>query len=739
MRPSATTLDLKKDQILGSSELTNPGRHPVRSMNNPHSIQPDRHAGRFRYSPGEKPLDGYTIGRGIGIGGFGEVYFALSDAGKEVALKRIQRNLDVELRGVQNCLNLKHPNLISLWDIRTDAVGGSWVVMEYVPGPSLQDIVEVSENGMPGHQIERWFASIASAVEYLHNRGIVHRDLKPGNIFLDEDEGSIKIGDYGLSKLISSGQSSHQTQTVGTFHYMAPEIGKGNYGKGVDIYAMGIVLYEMLTGRVPFTGESSHEIIMKHLTTQPDLSEIPFDYRDVIARTLEKDPDRRFATVAQMSEHLPFGSTHSSNHPVVPVVNPDRMALPRPQVKPATEKLKDTVHRPTPLPSNKRGYATVDDGIQFGPLRDTNAGPVEVAAHAGIPTDDDQLHYIGSNEIEIVAPGIESVIAPAATPISPEAAATNSEPIAVAMKSGWGKVALWWNDNTVSTPLKTFVLLTGGLVIAANSQWVLPTGLALGLVYMVYYGFRHFMVASPEKIITDETKKLSRSQRRQLLISEHLGSQDLLTQVANLVGSLLSAAIVSISLNLLGLAVTGSLFHSNLDSWSVCAWSTCICVVASWAVLIFGRMQLADDSDPVTRRIVMLIVGVLIGGFAFLTGNFLDVDFSTNAPNSFNPLLVTGSFETPGGSLIANLLFFASMFGLLRWWRQTDPTRRTRLSLWSVGLCLVWAALISHAINFAPLWNCISIATIAIAVQLSSSWIPRAQRQAILNTNSRTQ
>src|SRR5881394_1631750 len=83
---------------------------------------------KFTYTSGARPLEGYTIKRGIGVGGFGEVYFATSDAGKEVALKRIQRNLDVELRGVSQCLNLKHENLVDLYDIRYDEQGGAWVV-----------------------------------------------------------------------------------------------------------------------------------------------------------------------------------------------------------------------------------------------------------------------------------------------------------------------------------------------------------------------------------------------------------------------------------------------------------------------------------------------------------------------------------------------------------------------------------------------------------------------------------
>ena len=99
---------------------------------------------------------------------------------------------------------------------------------------------------------------------YLHDHGIVHRDLKPGNVF--SDEGIVKVGDYGLSKFISCSRRSGQTESVGTVHYMAPEIANGRYGKEIDIYALGVILYEMLTGRVPFDGESVGEVLMKHLT-----------------------------------------------------------------------------------------------------------------------------------------------------------------------------------------------------------------------------------------------------------------------------------------------------------------------------------------------------------------------------------------------------------------------------------------------------------------------------------------
>ena len=258
---------------------------------------------KFTYASGSTPLDGYTIKRGVGQGGFGEVYYATSDAGKEVALKLIRRNLEVELRGVRQCLNLKHVNLVSVYDIKTDAADDRWVVMEYVSGESLEDAIERNPNGMPVDEVLRWMYGIAAGVAYLHDHGIVHRDLKPGNIFTDE--GVVKIGDYGLSKFISCSRRSGQTESVGTVHYMAPEIANGRYGREIDTYALGIILYEMLTGRVPFEGESVGEVLMKHLTAEPELAALAEPYRTIVARSLAKDPERRLRSVSELIEQLP--------------------------------------------------------------------------------------------------------------------------------------------------------------------------------------------------------------------------------------------------------------------------------------------------------------------------------------------------------------------------------------------------------------------------------------------------
>jgi len=271
----------------------------------------------FKYEPESKPLDGYTIKRAIQRGGFGEVYYALSDGGKEVALKLLQANADVELRGIAQCLNLKHANLLSIFDVKQSPAGEQFVVMEYVAGRTLGEVIAEKPAGIDHEYVEEMLTQIAAGVEYLHERGIVHRDLKPANIYLEN--GTIKIGDVGLAKFISESRRSAQTQSVGTVYYMAPEIAHGRYGREVDVYAIGVMLYEMLTGNVPFDGESTGEILMKQLSAEPDLSTLPPAIRPVLARALAKDPEKRTPSAAQLAQEF-SAALHGGTAPVPPPV-----------------------------------------------------------------------------------------------------------------------------------------------------------------------------------------------------------------------------------------------------------------------------------------------------------------------------------------------------------------------------------------------------------------------------------
>jgi len=256
----------------------------------------------YTFKHGDRPLEGITVQRAVGRGGFGEVYYALTDSGKQTALKYLRENPEIELRGISHVMNLKSPHLITIYDVRHNENHEPFVLMEYVSGPSLRELLIAEPGGLGPQKAAFFLSGIAQGLSYLHERGIVHRDLKPGNIFYDD--GYVKIGDYGLSKHISVSRHSGQTVSVGTVHYMAPEIGSGSYTKAIDIYALGVILYEMLTGRLPFTGASMGEILMRHLSEQPDISGIPEPFAGVIAKALAKDPHQRFQDVNEMVDRI---------------------------------------------------------------------------------------------------------------------------------------------------------------------------------------------------------------------------------------------------------------------------------------------------------------------------------------------------------------------------------------------------------------------------------------------------
>ena len=120
--------------------------------------------GRYYYQAGDRPLDGITIKRAIGRGGFGEVYFAVTDAGKQIALKHITRAVEVERRGAAHCMNLKSPNLIGLFDIRSNAEGASFVLMEYVSGPTLKEYIDRHPKGLPDSEIKKLMCGLVAGV-----------------------------------------------------------------------------------------------------------------------------------------------------------------------------------------------------------------------------------------------------------------------------------------------------------------------------------------------------------------------------------------------------------------------------------------------------------------------------------------------------------------------------------------------------------------------------------------------
>ena len=681
---------------------------------------------RFSYSSGSRPLNGYTIKRGIGVGGFGEVYFALNDAGKEVALKKIQRNLDIELRGVGYCLNLKHVNLISLWDIQTNEFGESWVVMEYVPGPSLRDVVEAHSAGMPLEEVKRWFVSTASGVAYLHEHGIVHRDLKPGNVFCDQDARVIKIGDYGLSKFISCSNRSGQTEAVGTFHYMAPEIGKGEYGKEIDIYAVGIILYEMLTGEVPFEGESTQEIIMKHLTMDPDLSRLPEEYHRVIGKALRKDPQKRYSSITEMVRDLPWPEIAGSANQIV-----DRHVVGTMDFLTGSgSKPKSTAGYSAQVAQH---YADATDAADRSPTKPKALLPPTImqggfgtskqqAANAGSP-EQPNANLVASNLATDEADGVEG--------------SETDEPMALAVRSGLTDLNRWWNQANFSTPVRLAAIIVAGIVVIQNSTWLLAVLLGLTIVYLLYYAARRY-VLSPNSYTATAASKADRRSRLQAIRAK-LVSRPEMDQLAELTGSLLIGGVSAIVMNFFVLAIGLKTVHGHgtgspgsLLSWSIFTWQTMLSVLAVWLVLAITKQWTWKPAEGWTRGISLGFAGAAVGALAFYSANTFDIDLARVAIADF-AAKQTGSLVYTGvAKLPAFVLCFAALFLLTQFGRYTDPLRRTRMSVMNIILSCIVGIVGSQLLNLPLTAVCSFAIVVSISIQLASPWLHPDQFQTIV-------
>ena len=647
----------------------------------------ERPTAKFTYPGGSRPLEGYTIKRGIGHGGFGEIYYALSDAGKEVALKLIRRNLDIELRGIRHCLNLKHPNLLSLYDIRQDDQGDTWVVMEYVSGGSLADAMAHHPDGMPVDQALAWFRGTAAGVAHLHDRGIVHRDLKPGNIFCEE--GLVKVGDYGLSKFMSCSRRSGQTESVGTVHYMAPEVANGRYGKEIDVYAMGIILYEILTGRVPFEGESIGEVLMKHLTARPDVSMLAEPYLSVVARALEKDPAKRYSSVTDMLAALPT----SGEAPL----GSDR------------------------LPSGTYGTA---------------------AAARNLPE----------------------------TQTIPKAEVVDEEPILKAVREGCSKIQASWERANLPTPVKVIILVAAIIVLINSAAFLAPAAVFLAVMYGVYRLVRALVISgqSREKQVarpvpsrgpvpkpcapgpappghrpvharTRPRRRPRPSRREEAAMA--LVVKPPLERLTELLGSLLVGALVTVAMcvvmvllnSLMGADTSRTAEHLRYAQYG---WLVLVSIAGTWAVLIPSKFWEGTRGEATLRRFVMMVIGLGMGALAFGAAEMFAVDLSVG-PDYGNEFMLSpdhpwpSSFYTEYGrpQEMAFLACFGTLFLLLRWWRQADPLRSSRLSLWSIFVSVLVAAVVASLWSFQQTsWLVMFAGAMSASVQLASPWVSPRER-----------
>src|SRR5688572_3617726 len=261
--------------------------------------------------PGQM-LGPYRIINQVGRGGMATVYKAYQPSvDRYVAIKVLPSQLaesrEFAARFQQEAriiAKLEHPHILPVFDYG-ESDGVSYFVMRYMDAGTLKEKM-IEGRPLPLQEIDRLFTQLADALSYAHSRGVIHRDLKPANVLIDS-QGNVFLTDFGIAKLLESA-SPRLTQTdaiMGTPAYIRPEQAQGHkVDQRSDIYSLGIILYEMVTGSVPYTAETPLAVLFKHISDPlppPSLvkSDIPVPIEQVILKALARDPRDRFATAAE--------------------------------------------------------------------------------------------------------------------------------------------------------------------------------------------------------------------------------------------------------------------------------------------------------------------------------------------------------------------------------------------------------------------------------------------------------
>lgn len=263
----------------------------------------------------EKFDNRYEIIRRLGSGGMADVYLARdTHLGRDVAIKILYKRYanDEEFvarfrQEAQSAAGLNHPHIVSIYD-RGEADGSYYIAMEYLEGQSLKDLIAEKGRLEPAEAIGI-AEQILQALQFAHEHQVIHRDIKPHNIVINGRR-QVKVTDFGIARAGSSSRMTETGSIIGTAQYLSPEQAKGKaVEQGSDLYSLGVVLYEMLTGQVPFEGENPVAIALKHLSDEPVppqalVPEIPDNLNNVVMRSLAKDPRDRYQTAEEFLADL---------------------------------------------------------------------------------------------------------------------------------------------------------------------------------------------------------------------------------------------------------------------------------------------------------------------------------------------------------------------------------------------------------------------------------------------------
>ncbi|MBE3577348.1 MAG: Stk1 family PASTA domain-containing Ser/Thr kinase [Limnochordales bacterium] len=257
----------------------------------------------------------YRLEEKIGAGGMAEVYKGIDTLlGRPVAVKilRAQYASDLEFvrrfrREARAAASLTHPNVVNVYDVGSEG-DTHYIVMEYVEGITLKELIRKAAP-LPPATAALIAAQVAEALRHAHQRGLVHRDIKPHNILITSD-GRVKVTDFGIARAAASVTMTETGIVLGSVHYFSPEQARGEPATAVsDIYSLGVVLFEMLTGHLPFTGESPVAVALQHIQQEPPSvrywnRHVPRRLEQVVERCLQKDPTRRYQDAGELLADL---------------------------------------------------------------------------------------------------------------------------------------------------------------------------------------------------------------------------------------------------------------------------------------------------------------------------------------------------------------------------------------------------------------------------------------------------
>lgn len=260
----------------------------------------------------------YEIIRKVGDGGMAFVYEAKDRLlNRTVAVKVLRPEFvdDEEFLGkfkreAEAVASLSHPNIVNVYDVGEDGKV-HYIVMEFIDGQNLKDIIK-NEGTLDEYTALEITKQIANALSAAHKKGIIHRDIKPHNILISNEGRIVKVADFGIAKAVSNSTMTNIGSIIGSVHYFSPEQAKGKYvTNNADLYSLGIVLYEMLIGKVPFRGDSPIAIALQHINdeiefTQDEKVNIPQSVRTIIKKLTEKSSSDRYQSAEELIEDIEY-------------------------------------------------------------------------------------------------------------------------------------------------------------------------------------------------------------------------------------------------------------------------------------------------------------------------------------------------------------------------------------------------------------------------------------------------